>query len=343
MYSKNDLYLTSNDFSSFADTIYSDRQKYTEEFFNSDYEIVEYSKDEQFKHITYKKLSFEITSGDVIFCNTNQVDNLFYHLRRLSKIKDIILITHQTDKLISKKDFQKKPSCIKKWLTVNTGYTDLNLHPIPIGVASNFSLKNLIPFDFQEFKIDNFKKNHVSLYINYQKNTNFSERSNLAETFANNDWVDFDEPNLSKQDYMFKLANSSFVLCPWGNGIDTHRLWETLYMGSIPITKRHPTFNYKEKLPILFVDDYSEVTFELLSNYLDNLELKNYNFDILTKDYWKNYIASMKSNHDYSEIIYEKNYITSYFKWKRSYLSKLSSERKKVLTFYYKVRRRLRF
>ena len=115
MYSKNDLYLTSNDFSSFADTIYSDRQKYTEEFFNSDYEIVEYSKDEQFKHITYKKLSFEITSGDVIFCNTNQVDNLFYHLRRLSKIKDIILITHQTDKLISKKDFQKKPSCIKKW------------------------------------------------------------------------------------------------------------------------------------------------------------------------------------------------------------------------------------
>ena len=80
---KNDLYLTSNDFSSFADIIYSDRQKYTEEFFNSNYEIVEYSKDEQFKHITYKKLSFKITSGDVIFCNTNQVDNLFYHIKKL--------------------------------------------------------------------------------------------------------------------------------------------------------------------------------------------------------------------------------------------------------------------
>jgi hypothetical protein len=114
-------------------------------------------------------------------------------------------------------------------------------------------------------------------------------------------------------------------------------------MGSIPITKRHPTFNYKEKLPILFVDDYSEVTFELLSNYLDNLELKNYNFDILTKGYWKDYIASMKSNNNYSEIIYEKKYITSYFKWKRLYLHKLSSERKKVITFYYKVRRLLRF
>jgi len=93
----------------------------------------------------------------------------------------------------------------------------------------------------------------------------------------------------------------------------------------------------------LFVDDYSEVTFELLSNYLDNLELKNYNFDILTKDYWKDYIASMKSNNNYSEIIYEKKYITSYFKLKRSYLHKLSSERKKVITFYYKVRKLLRF
>ncbi|OUW38372.1 MAG: hypothetical protein CBD44_00990 [Flavobacteriaceae bacterium TMED184] len=341
MYSKNDLYITSNDFASFSNIIYSDRQEYSKEFFNNNIEIIEYSEEKQFKHITYKRLSFEITSGDVIFCNTNQIDNLFYHLSKLQKIEDIILITHQTDRLISKKYYQKKPPCVKKWLTVNVGFNNPNLHPIPIGIASDFSLKNLIFSDFQEFKKNNFKKDDVSLYVNYQNNTNYSERSHIAEMFVNNDWVNFDEPNLNKKEYMAKLANSTFVLCPWGNGIDTHRLWETLYLGSIPITKSHPTFNFDEELPILFVNDYDEITYDLLNNYLDSFEFKNYNFDILTKNYWRKYINDMKSNHSYSETVNEKFYVTAYFKSKRVTLNKLSSMRKKIVTYFYKAKRRL--
>ena len=343
MYKNDDLYITSNDFSSFANIIYSDRQRYSEEFFDNGDEIVEYSEDEQFKHITYKKLSFKVTSGDVIFCNTNQIDNLFYHLRRLSKIEDLILISHQTDKLITKKDFKKKPACVKKWLTVNAGFTDSNLHPIPIGIASDFSLKNLVSSDFQKFKTDNFKKNDVSLYINYQKNTNYSERSHIGELFANSDWVSFDEPNLNKIQYMSKLANSSFVLCPWGNGVDTHRLWESLYMGSIPVTKKHPTFNFDEKLPILLVNDYSEITYELLSNYLDSFDLKNYNFNVLTKNYWKKFIADMKSNHKHFEMVSEDPLVTTYFKLRRNMNDKISSKFKKGVTYYFKVKKRLRF
>ena len=43
---------------------------------------------------------------------------------------------------------------------------------------------------------------------------------------------------------------------------------------SIPITKYHPTFHFAKNLPILFVDEYSDISYSLLDNYLKNLEKK---------------------------------------------------------------------
>ena len=38
-----------------------------------------------------------------------------------------------------------------------------------------------------------------------------------------------------------KVASSySYVLCPRGNGLDTHRFWETLYRGSVPVVLESP-------------------------------------------------------------------------------------------------------
>ena len=55
------------------------------------------------------------------------------------------------------------------------------------------------------------------------------------------------------------------MICPRGNAIDCHRNWEVLYMRRVPIMKRHPYLEelYKD-LPVLFVNDYSEVTEKLL-------------------------------------------------------------------------------
>ena len=41
--------------------------------------------------------------------------------------------------------------------------------------------------------------------------------------------------------YLDSLIRYKYVLCPEGNGIDTHRFWETIYAGSIPVSKKHIT------------------------------------------------------------------------------------------------------
>ena len=252
MNSEDNLFITSNDFSSFSNFVYSDRvEKKT--FEQNDTEIIQQFDDPLFNCVVYKKLKFKIFENQTIFCNTDQLDNLFYHLKK-SKLNNLNLVTHQTDLLISEKIFNKKPKCIKTWYTVNAGFNHDGLKPIPIGIASSFSKKNLNSSNFKLFDKNNFSSSEVSLYLNFQKNTNFKERKNLVKLFQNKKWVEIDEPNLDKKSYLENLRKFSFILCPWGNGIDTHRLWETLYSGSIPITKKHPTFNYSGKLPILFVN-----------------------------------------------------------------------------------------
>ena len=56
--------------------------------------------------------------------------------------------------------------------------------------------------------------------------------------------------------YLDNIYNHRFVLCPEGNGIDTHRLWECLYMGTIPIVKANKNVRFYEDLPILMVNEW---------------------------------------------------------------------------------------
>ena len=65
--------------------------------------------------------------------------------------------------------------------------------------------------------------------------------------------------------FLYNLSGSKFMICPVGNAIDCHRNWEVIYMRRVPVMTRDP---YLEELykdyPVLFVDDYSQVTKELL-------------------------------------------------------------------------------
>jgi len=56
---------------------------------------------------------------------------------------------------------------------------------------------------------------------------------------------DFFEGHITPADFNRLSANYQFVACVRGNGIDTHRFWETLYRGRIPIVAED---NWSESL-----------------------------------------------------------------------------------------------
>jgi hypothetical protein len=78
------------------------------------------------------------------------------------------------------------------------------------------------------------------------------------------------------------LPNYKFVISPEGNGIDCHRHYEALLAGCIPIIERNPLVEEKYKgCPVLYTDDYSEITEDYLLKVYEEMKSQTYDFSRL--------------------------------------------------------------
>ena len=84
------------------------------------------------------------------------------------------------------------------------------------------------------------------------------------------------------------LKRSKFCISPPGKGADCFRTWDALYEKSIPIVqpKNCPVLSRYRDLPILYVDDYSEVTEDLLIKEYKRMLDTEYDFSKLFLHYW---------------------------------------------------------
>jgi hypothetical protein len=251
------------------------------------------------EYVFVRKKKFRLKENQIIFCKTEYIDELFQILNSQCRFKNIKLITHQSDLRITKKIFSSKPSCISKWYSINVDFKNENLIPIPIGIA-NFHSKNLneTMFDNVIEKNNLFRDKDNLLYLNFNANTNFGHRKNLFTLFRDKDWVMADSSSLEHLEYKTRISEHNFTLAPWGNGIDTHRFWESLYSGSIPVTKKHLLYNSFNNIPKILVDDYKEITEEFLLLELKKLQKNNdmLNFNDLDFKHWKNIISNESIN-----------------------------------------------
>ena len=134
------------------------------------------------------------------------------------------------------------------------------------------------------------------MYLNFSRNTNFSERRGLYNDYENKEWTIVDNPELKIDDYQSSVEKYRFIMCPWGNGVDTHRVWETLYSGNIPVTKEHHTFSTSLGLPVLFIHDYDDITLKKLTNFYDEKKDTENIYEKLDINYWIDNIKNFNKN-----------------------------------------------
>ena len=100
-------------------------------------------------------------------------------------------------------------------------------------------------------------------------------------------------------DYFINLQNHKFSISPEGNGIDCHRHYETMLAKGIPIIQK-PNEEYSnerwgvnscmekyEDLPVLWTEDYSELTSDYLEEKFDEFLETEFDFLKMTKSYWR--------------------------------------------------------
>lgn len=124
------------------------------------------------------------------------------------------------------------------------------------------------------------------IYINFSiNNDKFLQRKNAFEQIPNN--LLFINQTFSKRTVVWKnIINYTFVLSPFGMGMDCHRTWETLCLGAIPIVKAPKFKKMFEDLPVLIVDDWSEITRELLDETINNFKNKTFDYEKLKLNFW---------------------------------------------------------
>ena len=136
-----------------------------------------------------------------------------------------------------------------------------------------------------------------SIYLNFNLRNNLTKRTELMLALKDSSNIETDDIDVSdagRTRYLTKLRKASLVPCPEGNGIDTHRLWETMYMGGTPVILRNkflPTV--LDNLPVIQLDSWSHLNdVPRMEALWYQVNERQYEFESLTATYW---IERMKS------------------------------------------------
>jgi len=239
----------------------------------------------------------KILGSNVYYVDTPNANNF---LKSPPK-EPFVLISHNSDGKVLDYDTQFGaninyiPDNIIKWYAQNVCVKHPKLESIPIGLENKIWYPHLNKGEKILKKSKEEKKYKNLLYISHNIKTNPLERTEPYEIFKNEFWVtiNYGVNGINFDDYLHNLHSHKFVLCPEGNGTDTHRTWETLYVGSIPIEKRNLNNIFYIDLPICFVDKWSDITEEFLNQEYERINSKKWNLQKLDFNYW---ISKIKNN-----------------------------------------------
>lgn len=137
-----------------------------------------------------------------------------------------------------------------------------------------------------------FSKRIPKIYANWHLNkTDFRHgnyRTYLQNIIPKN--IIYYDTSRSRDSYWEECSKYAFVVSPHGNGLDCIRTWESLCLGCIVIVKKSDIDNLYDELPVLIVDDWHDITEELLYKTVDIFSKQKFNMEKTTMKYWLNII-----------------------------------------------------
>jgi len=290
------------------------------------------------RKVSYINTKFVLSENDVIFCKTDYLPLLFQALKKINLLKNIKIISTQSDIKITNQLLKKKPKCVSEWYAVNTYIENKFIKSIPLGIANNFSDKNLKEEDLQNTEL--FFKNleeQSLIYSNFNENTNFFIRSKLKKQVSQNKHFVISKSNKNIEEYKNDLQKYNFVFCPPGNGPDTHRIWESLYSGSIPVILAKYSLPYLKYIPHLEINSIQDFNSDF-NPRIENL----LNLDPLFIEWWVDLINQNKIINNSQIHVFIKQRKISSFKLSFYIHAKFKQIRKRIYTIVYKIIKKIR-
>jgi hypothetical protein len=243
------------------------------------------------KHVNMNELTNYFNNKRKIFCYTYSLDNMDFLINKLSCLQnEFILVLHNCDHNFEThhlKLFDSLPK-LKMIYTQNMNVLHDRVVPLPIGIANNMWPHGNLSLLNSIIQMNNSKDNLI--YFNFNINTNQEKRRECYNKIIEKG-ISF-IPSGDQYTYLYNLSKYKYAICPEGNGIDCHRLWECLYLKVIPICKKNILVEYFSKIfPIVLLDDWSDLNAEKLMNEYNNYSWENY--DKLSFDYYRQILENI--------------------------------------------------
>lgn len=207
--------------------------------------------------------------GMNVFVKTDALDFFFESIA--GKIKnEYNIYSHNSDINITERylKYIENNSFLNQWFAQNVNVSHKKLIPIPLGIANARWPQGNVQ-TYKKIQDENNQKERL-FYFNVNASTNVVDRMNCIQNISvsNEKPVDFET-------YLREISRSYFVISPLGNGIDTHRNWESIYLNSVAITVRTKMSEYflKNKLPFHLLNNWSE--------FEENLFTPDYYFELM--------------------------------------------------------------
>ncbi len=240
-----------------------------------------------------------------------------YAIQNFSKILEnipykIILVSGDSDCTISHdffkgiNEFIDNPKIIH-WFAQNCTYLHPKITGIPIGLDYHTMNEKktdwgnkILPIEQENLlvSIKNSSKPFYDRYIKCYSNFHFFTKTKHgydrvdAISKLKPELVDYEKNKVDRKTTWETQSKYAFVISPHGNGLDCHRTWEALCLGCIPVVKKSEISYLYDELPVLIVEDWENISNELLKETVDKFKNTKFNYDKLNLEYWLKLIKS---------------------------------------------------
>ena len=212
----------------------------------------------------------DVMEDDIVFVKTDYLHDWTFQKDFLPKIKNrFTLVTG-----ISSYNIQGKESDIienenvKHWFCTNPPSTkNKKITPLPIGFeekeregGNQEILRN------RWDKKREWKYKSDLMYLPYHTVGTNASRDSQIKYLESLDFVEVEKEKLPFDQYLEKMGRYKYIICLAGAGYDTHRNYEALLVGSMPIMVKScvkQIYDFYE-LPAVFIEDWSEINWAKL-------------------------------------------------------------------------------
>ncbi len=213
-----------------------------------------------------------------VFCYTHCLNSFSDHLHTLQN--SCVLILTNSDQNVSYDYCKAVLDCqtIYHIFSQNLLFQHPKVTSIPIGIANRmWPHGNLQHFSVYSPELVSIMK-VKDIFCSVNPSTNSEKRLPCLNRIK-----DLGIPNLlnmSHPQYLNELAQHKYCICPEGNGMDTHRFWEALYLQSIPIVIHSPFIDGVQNLgiPCICVESW---------DHFDPSQLPDYSTYSFNTDYYR--------------------------------------------------------